>query len=88
MTTLNKLREEIMRIDSQIIYLLAERKKISIAIGKKKKVLGLPIISKERENILMKEYEQLSKQHSLEPEFIKSLFTLIHKKSRSLQKQH
>ncbi len=85
MTTLNELREEITRIDTEIISLLAERKKTSIAIGKEKKVLGLPILNKERENALMKKYEQLSKKHSLDPEFVKALFTLIHEQSRSLQ---
>lgn len=85
MQKLNDLRQKINLIDKQIVSLLAERKEISIEIGMFKKEHGLPVLDSTRENELLQEYEMLAKKSALDPAFVKTIFKLIHDKSKELQ---
>jgi chorismate mutase len=85
MQNLKSLREKIEKIDAEIIKKLAERQKISKAIGELKKQSGKTIADDARENELMNYYENLSTQYGLESKFIKHLFKVIIAYSKKLQ---
>lgn len=86
MKTLNKLREEIDKIDNSIIKKLSKRKALSMKIGEIKSNTKQNIIDSQREKRLMQSYESLCDQYQLNPEFVKKLFKLIITNSRELQK--
>jgi monofunctional chorismate mutase len=48
-----KYREEIDRIDSEILSLLLKRREIAMRIGEVKRILGYPIFDAERERELL-----------------------------------
>ncbi|PIZ76037.1 chorismate mutase [Candidatus Peregrinibacteria bacterium CG_4_10_14_0_2_um_filter_38_24] len=54
MKSINPLREEINRIDEKILNLIRERAKISLGIGKAKKLSKTPILDKNREKEIIK----------------------------------
>lgn len=85
MQNLKPLREKIEKIDAEIIKKLAERQKISKAIGELKKQVGKNIVDEVRENELLSYYENLSLKLDLDPEFTRRLFKLIMDYSKKIQ---
>jgi chorismate mutase len=86
MQTLATHREQINKIDSDIIEKLAVRQQLSRAIGEIKLKQGMEVIDPLREKELYALYEKLSLQYNLDPEFVKTLFKLIIDYCRGVQK--
>ncbi len=84
--TLQELRKKIEKIDTIIIENLANRKEISIQIGKLKNEIGKEVYDSDREKQLMLYYEQLSKRYNINPEYIQNIFKVIISNSRMVQK--
>ncbi len=84
--TLQTLRKKIGRVDEQIIKLLAKRFEIAKKIGnfKKKRCLTIPDAAREKE--LEKFHASLEKTYNLSPAFTKSIWNLILKESKRIQK--
>lgn len=86
MQTIKQLRDKINKIDADIVKKLAQRKALSIKIGKAKAKSNLKIIDIKREKLLNDRYDKLSSKHQLQSLFIKKIFKIIVKNSRGLQK--
>ena len=85
MKTVNELREEIDKIDAQIIKKIALREKKSRQIGALKKQSGTKIKDPAREEQLKILHANWSEEQGLSPEFIEALFKLIISHSRRIQ---
>ncbi len=85
MQNLESLREEISRIDAEIIQKLAQRQKLVLEVGKIKADNALAITDNHRESQLFAYYEKLSQQYGLSADFVKQLFDLVISYSRRLQ---
>jgi chorismate mutase len=86
MKTLNELRDDIEKIDAQIIKKLAQREKKVQQIGLLKKASGSKIKDATREKKLMRLYEKLSEQYGLSEVWVKRIFRLVILHSRRVQK--
>lgn len=85
---LSHAREEIDRIDNEIIELVAKRLSIAKEIAKIKNKLKLPFEDKERETQLLKARIKKMKELGVDDaEFVKLLFAVIIKKSKEIQKE-
>jgi chorismate mutase len=83
---LDRLRLRIDHVDRQLFRLLAERMKISRAIGTLKLRLGLPIFQKARLATLLRNRGSEARQFKLSPALARKLFKLIH--DESVGEQH
>lgn len=81
---LEKLREQIDGIDGRILSLLCERQEIASEIGKQKKDNGLAVFDPAREQEVLRRLIS-TKQGSLSPEAIRSIFNEIISAARSVQ---
>ncbi|MBW1616744.1 MAG: bifunctional 3-deoxy-7-phosphoheptulonate synthase/chorismate mutase type II [Deltaproteobacteria bacterium] len=84
---IEKIREQIDAIDYKIIGLLAERKKLSENIGKKKKLKKVSIFQPERWNAIAESRISTGKKYNLSEEFILKLFSKIHQESIGIQRK-
>jgi len=84
---MEKIRQQINKIDAQIISLMSRRMKFAKKIGKLKKKAGLPIWNKTREKKLRKIYSAKGKKGGLSEKFINQLFDLIFIESQRIQKR-
>lgn len=86
MNNLDKYREEIDKIDNQIIWLL--KKRFDIVKNKilpYKKNFNIPFVQEKRYNSLLKNLTQNSDQ-IVSKKFIRTLWNIIHEYSLKLQK--
>lgn len=77
-----KLRKKVDFVDRKIIFLLAERFKITKEIIFLKKKGGLPVRDVKREDVILKEANKLAKRSKVRPEFITDIFKKILKESK------
>ena len=82
---LDSLRSDIDRIDSSLIDLLAERMKISEAIGEIKEKSRLTVLQTGRWNSVLKKARTMAKEKDLDEDFITEIFTTIHRASMERQ---
>mgnify|MGYP001616836789 FL=1 len=83
--TLQGFRENIEKIDNNIIKLLSMRLKIAKNIGILKQKRGLSVVDHNREKNLIKLHHKHSKQNKIDQKFIDKIFNLIIKHSRAIQ---
>lgn len=86
--TLQDLRENIEKIDNNIIRLLSMRLKIVKKIGILKHRKGLRVVNYDREKNLMNLHRKHSQQNKIDPKFIDKIFNLIIRHSRAIQKKN
>lgn len=80
---MNRLREQIEKIDESLLALLAQRMILAKQIGEYKKTAQIQVEDAGREAELLERY---STTEGLSPEFIEKLFKEIFEESRKLQK--
>ena len=80
---LDSLRSDIDRI--ALIDLLAERMKISEAIGEVKEKSGLTVLQTGRWNSVLAKVRALAQEKDLDESFITEVFNLIHRASMERQ---
>ena len=76
-TQLDEYRESIDNIDSMLVFLLAERFKITEKVGKLKADNNLPASDKNREAKQRERLERLSAKAGIKPGFISRLLNFI-----------
>ena len=81
------LRDEIDRIDRELVKLLARRQHSSIEIAKIKAHRGLPMRSPEREVELIDEARRDAANLGIDPDYISELMTLVLDHSRDKQRK-
>ena len=81
------LRDEIDRIDRELVKLLARRQHSSIEIAKIKAQRGLPMRSPDREAELIEEARQDALALDIDPNYIAELMTLVLNHSREGQRR-
>ncbi len=79
------LRDEIDRIDREIVRLLAMRQQSSLEIGRLKAARGLKIRARAREEELIAEVRQEAERAGLDPHFVEELMELVLRSSRAAQ---
>ncbi|HIH15692.1 MAG: hypothetical protein QT08_C0018G0015 [archaeon GW2011_AR17] len=81
---LEKLRKELAKVDSKIVYLLEQRKNTVLKIGKIKELKGIHMVQKEREQ---KTLQRLVKQTNVDPKIVKKIYFILFSYSHKLQKK-
>ena len=84
---LDRLRGQIDSVDHRLIELLAERGRISQAVGRWKKDRGLPIRDQRRETDMMEQRVRWAEELGLGGEIVRTLFPHIMKTSRQIQEK-
>ena len=75
--TLDDLRASIDNIDAALVHLLAERFKITKAVGEHKKQVGLPPADPAREQEQIARLRELAETAGLDPAFSEQLLRFI-----------
>jgi chorismate mutase len=75
--TLQRYRESIDNIDASIIYMLAERFKVTKAVGKHKAEMGLAAADPGREKRQIERLRRLATDARLDPEFSEKFLRFI-----------
>jgi chorismate mutase len=86
-STLDKLRNNIDRIDAELIQLLAERMSISKEIGQYKKENNLTILQLKRWKKILRQQMDRGKQLQVNDDFVILLYNLIHQESIRIQSE-
>lgn len=84
---LEELRGMIDALDTELLDILSFRLQVSAKIGQYKRRRGLAVVQPERWEKLLKSLLHKARQRGLEEGFIRSVFTLIHDYSASIQEQ-
>ena len=79
------LRDEIDRIDREMILLVARRLRRAIEIAERKREQGMPLRSPEREAELLAEVRSEAEQLGIDPEFVAALFDTVLEHTRRAQ---
>jgi chorismate mutase len=87
METIKQLREEIEKVDTEIIEKIVKRRSLAKKIGELKANSGINVLDLSREQHLMQLYEKLCQEHQLNTNTIKEIFRLIIADCRSVQKK-
>ncbi len=84
---LTKCRDEIERIDNEIVTLLAQRMALGKRIGELKRVAGLPVLDPTREAVVIRRAAELARDRGLSPEPVRDVFWQIVGMSRKAQEE-
>ena len=84
---MNEIRAEIDKIDHKIMRLLSLRREQSLAMGKIKKELQLPIKDSAREEVVLDKVSSYAKDSNLDINLIRQIFTLLIADSVALQEK-
>jgi len=82
---LDRIRAGIDESDDGIVALLGRRRALVLELAKIKKVLGLPIYDRKREQALIDRVKKAGVKHKLNEEFVEVLFRLIVMNSKEVQ---
>jgi len=82
---LEDLRKKIDYIDTCLIFSLAERLKLSQMIGEYKKEAHMKTFQPDRWNSLLNQVISFGKEHGLDENYIRDIWTIIHEKSIEVQ---
>ncbi|MES2056221.1 MAG: chorismate mutase [Pseudomonadota bacterium] len=75
--TLRGYRQSIDNIDAALVFLLAERFKVTQAVGRHKAVAGLPAADPGREEAQISRLRGLARDANLDPEFSEKFLRFI-----------
>jgi chorismate mutase len=84
---LRALRQEIDKINEQLIDLLARRLKIGEELAKLKKKLGKEIRDEARERAIIDSARKLARERGLDPSFVEGLMRLIIAQTAGVQRE-
>jgi len=86
-SALENWRKRIDELDDQLLTIISQRIQVSRKIGQHKKKNNLPILDKKRWGIVIEKNSSKADLLNLPKEFVRELFSLIHKYSLEIQKQ-
>jgi chorismate mutase len=84
---LAQCREEIARIDREIVSLLRKRLDLALRTGVLKRALGLPILDPEREASVIRTAVEATRRERLPEELVREIFWRILGMSRGAQQE-
>lgn len=84
-SSLEALREEINRIDEDIIGLLSRRMEVVKKIAALKKEKGIPVEDRDREKTLFLKLEREARTNNIDEEFVSEVFGIIVSHSKLIQ---
>lgn len=79
------LRNQIDKIDPQIIKLIAKRIEIVKQIGDYKKLNNLKAFDSKRWQDLLKSKQEIAKKYNISTQLITEIFTLLHRESLTIE---
>jgi chorismate mutase len=79
---IEKLRKKVDTVDGKVVYLLAERFKITKEILSLKKKNGLGVKDQDREDAILKTVGKLAKKLIIDPSVVINIFRSILKESK------
>ena len=79
--TLRQLRAQIDVLDENLVFTLASRMRVSRSIGDLKKENSVAIVQPGRWDAVLEKVAASAKGYGIDPEFVKSVFNLIHEAS-------
>lgn len=71
------LRDEINRLNEEILEKIRERVRVALRIGEVKKRHGMPVIDRAREEAVLNHVESLAADRGLDPEDVRRVFREI-----------
>ena len=71
------LRNEINRLNEEILEKIRERVRVALRIGEVKKRHGVPVVDRAREEVVLNHVESLAADHGLNPEGLRRVFREI-----------
>lgn len=74
---LTRLRQSIDNIDAALVYMLAERFKVTKRVGELKAVAGLPASDPERERVQIARLRELATESHLDPDLAEKFLNFI-----------
>ena len=78
MGDLDKIRQNLDRLDEQIISLLAERKELIEQVINFKKTNDIPSLQPKRRDQVTANWRKFAKKKGLDPDIAERLWTLLH----------
>ncbi|MBI2025869.1 MAG: chorismate mutase [Candidatus Levybacteria bacterium] len=84
---LKKLRKDIDEIDRELLFVVAKRTDVVRKIGKLKKANNIKPLDKKRWELVLQSRISIAKSLNLDKDFIKNLYTLIHKNSLIIESE-
>lgn len=80
-------RDDIDRLDEEIVRLVARRLSQSIAVGRAKRARGLPLHSPDRETAILDAVAAAAARHGVDPSMVRSLYEVLLTESRAHQQR-
>lgn len=77
MTALEELRQEIDRLDAQLLAVIGERLRVCCRVAEFKRAHGLPVLQPERAAQVVERAIALGAAHGLDERFVRALYGLI-----------
>jgi chorismate mutase len=74
---LRPLREEINRLNEEILALIARRVFVALRIGEVKKRHGKPVVDRNRERAVLDQARSLASRHGLDPDGVERIYTEV-----------
>lgn len=75
--SLEELRDELSKIDKQLVDLIAERTYVAYSLSDLKAEQGLPIIDKEQEAYVLRQAEKSARKYDIDENLTKAIFRLL-----------
>ena len=85
MNKIKSLREEVNKIDQEILDLIIKRVKLAKKIGTLKKAAKLPVFDRDREQQVITKLIKPANKANLSPTFIRKLWDLLFEQSYKQQ---
>lgn len=85
---LTPVRQQIDKVDQQLIHLLAERLRLVAEVGKIKQQHGLPIYAPEREKAMIEARRQEAESQGLQPDLIEDILRRLMRESYANENRH
>ena len=71
---LRSIRDDLARLDSQIVQLIAERVRLACRAGDAKQAAGLPLRDIPREEATLAKISELAREHALDEAAVRDVF--------------
>jgi len=84
---IERLREKIDAINTELLDLIARRLDVSVEIGAIKQEAGLPLYSEERERDLLRRFRAAAIERDIDPDYVEELMTVVLVHSRAAQRK-
>lgn len=82
-----RAREEIERVDRQLVTLIAERTRVAREIGRAKRAAGMTTLDPAREAAVVRRAGELARELGLDDEVVRRIFWQLIALSRSVQNE-